>query len=114
MRNSYTAPTKKAMSEDGYKTAIVEKIPPEWGLGDSVLDMKDKGFEIAEDGPRRVTMRMPIAEFKKMENEVRQEAELRLKAKADLGRGYTESIKTSEVAVKQIADTMPDTIDLDE
>lgn len=109
MRNSYTAPTKKAMGKDGYKTAIVEKIPPEWGLGDSVLDMKDKGFEIAEDGPRRVTMRMPIAEFLKMEDEVRQEAELRLKSTDGLGK-----VKTREISEKELSESLPDVTDLDE
>lgn len=109
MRNSFTAPTKKNVAADGYKEAIVEKMPPEWGLGDAVEDFKEKGYEIVQDGPRRVRMRMPMAEFLKREKEVRDVADLRLKSTEGLGK-----VRVTETSEKQMAESLPDVTDLDE
>ena len=109
MRNSFTAPTKKAAATAGYKEAIVEKMPPEWGLGDSVEDFKERGYEIVQDGPRRVRMRMPMEEFLRREREVRDVADLRLKATEGLGK-----VRVTETSEKQMADSLPDVGELDE
>lgn len=106
---SHTAPTKKGAKDDGFKYALVEKMPPEWGLGDSVEDFKEKGYEIVSDGPRRVQMRMPMAEFLRREKEVRDVADQRLKSTEGLGK-----VRTTEASEKQMAETLPDINDLDE
>lgn len=109
MRNSYTAPTKKSVAASGYKEAIVEKMPTEWGLGDAVEDFKEKGYEIVQEGPRRVRMRMPMSEFLKREQEARDVADLRLKSTDGLGK-----IRVTEASEKAMAETLPDVSELDE
>jgi hypothetical protein len=109
LRNSYTAPTKKSVPVAGFKEAIVEKMPLEWGLGDAVEDFKEKGYEIVQDGPRRVRMRMPMEEFLKRENEIRKLADDRLKSTEGLGK-----VRVMEASEKQMAESLPDVGDLDE
>lgn len=110
MRNSFTAPTKRGReATPEFKNVIVEKLPPEWGLGDPVEDFKEQGFVIEKDGPRRVHMRMPMNDFLKREKEVRDVADLRLKATEGLGK-----VKVTETSEKQMVEALPDASDLDE
>lgn len=109
MRNSFTAPTKKATATSEYKEVIVEKMPPEWGLGDSVEDFKEKGYELVQDGPRRVRMRMPMSEFLRREKEVHDVADMRLKSTEGLGK-----VRTTQASEKEMVESLPDVADLDE
>jgi hypothetical protein len=105
-----TQPQKSAAKNDGYKYAIVEKIPENWGLGDPVADAQERGFKIVEgeDGPRKVVMRMPLEQFNKMETKVREEAESRLRSGDGLGK-----VKEKEATREELADSLPDVNDLD-
>lgn len=109
MRNSYTAPTKKSAPVEGFKEAIVEKIPESWGLGDPVETYRENGYEIVQDGPVRVRMRMPMDEFLKREKQVQDMANDRLKSTEGIGK-----VRTTEMSEKQMAETLPDVNDLDE
>lgn len=117
MRNSYTAPTaqavgkslKKSEADSPFKTIIAEKIPAEWGLGDAIEDLKEQGFEIVNDGPRRVTMQMPMDEFKKRTKQVWDTADQRMRSTEGMGK-----VRTTVTSEKQMAETLPDVSDLDE
>jgi len=105
----FTATAKPHVQEKGYKYALVEKMPEQWGLGDSVADFQEKGYEIMQDGPRRVMMRMPLDEFKQIESGVMKVAEDRLRSTDGLGK-----IKQQDISGKQMVDALPDVSDLDE
>jgi hypothetical protein len=108
-KSSYEAPAKRAVSTTpGYKQAIVEKIPENWGLADPIETFQDMGYEIVSDGARRVVMQMPIEKFEAIEKKVKDDAEARLKATEGIGK-----VKQTEKSESELKDSLPDVSELD-
>jgi hypothetical protein len=110
-RQKFQAPTSQmvgkalaASEKKGgeFKEIVVERQPDSWGLADPVETFQERGFQIVQEGPRRVTMRKPMKEHLADTKESWDQAHRRLE-KSDLGTS-----KAKPVSGQEIYDSLPD------
>lgn len=73
--------------EAGYHYRVAEHPSELNNFHDMPGEALEQGFELVEEGPRKNLYRIPISEHDLMEKGYRDEANARLRAKGDIGKG---------------------------